>query len=167
MRCTSLGILAALTFLPAFAQVSTESLSPDTRGEMIPRYHGPIRDNGAPGNGTTPSSNRSGDAARGHRVGAVGQAPADTPRTTFTLRPRLTSPAARSGPAMLYRRQYFTTPTLTNSSFGSRTKPRGQLFKKPLRLKEPCGRRPSGLLRRPAARRVEASCRCPILAPSL
>jgi hypothetical protein len=65
MRCTSLGILAALTFLPAFAQVSSESLPPDTRGEMIPRYHGPIRDNVDHGNGTSTSSNWSGYAVLG------------------------------------------------------------------------------------------------------
>jgi hypothetical protein len=65
MRCTSLGILAALTFLPAFAQVSTESFAPDTRGEMIPRYHGPIRDNVDHGDGTSSSSNWSGYAVLG------------------------------------------------------------------------------------------------------
>jgi hypothetical protein len=65
MRCTSLGILVALTFLPAFAQVSSESLSPDTRGETIPRYHGPIRDNVDHGNGTSTSSNWSGYAVLG------------------------------------------------------------------------------------------------------
>jgi len=65
MRFTSLGILGALAFMPAFAQVSNESLPQDTMGKIAPRYHGPIRDNTDHGNGTSTSSNWSGYAVLG------------------------------------------------------------------------------------------------------
>ena len=65
MRYTLIGILGALTFLPAFAQVSSGSLSEETTGKIIPRHFGPIRDKFDHGNGTAESSNWSGYAVEG------------------------------------------------------------------------------------------------------
>jgi Peptidase A4 family len=65
MRCTSLGIIVALTFSPAFAQVSSESFFQNTTGDMFALHHGPIRDNVDHGNGTSTSTNWSGYAVLG------------------------------------------------------------------------------------------------------
>jgi hypothetical protein len=77
MHCTRLGLLGALAFLPAFAQVSNVSLSPnmmgsqdtvgsqDTTEQLAPRQFGPIRDNTEHGDGTASSTNWSGFAVLG------------------------------------------------------------------------------------------------------
>jgi hypothetical protein len=77
MHCTRLGLLGALAFLPAFAQVSSVSLSPSTMGsqdtvgsqdtteQLAPRQFGPIRDNTDHGDGTASSTNWSGYAVLG------------------------------------------------------------------------------------------------------
>lgn len=65
MRHIRLGILGVIAFLPAFAQVSSESPLQDTAVKIVPRYHGPIRDRTDHGNGTSTSSNWSGYAVLG------------------------------------------------------------------------------------------------------
>ncbi len=64
MRFTYLAMLGAFTFLPAFAQVSNVSPSPDATEKISPR-HGPIRDLTDHGDGTSTSTNWSGYAVLG------------------------------------------------------------------------------------------------------
>jgi Peptidase A4 family len=70
MHCTRLGILGALAFLPAFAQVSSVSLSQDATSQsatekIAPRQLGPIRDRLDHFDGTSDSTNWSGYAVLG------------------------------------------------------------------------------------------------------
>jgi hypothetical protein len=60
-----LGIIGALTFLPAFAQVADLSLEQDNVEKPAPRQFGPIRDLTDHGNGTSTSANWSGYAVLG------------------------------------------------------------------------------------------------------
>jgi hypothetical protein len=65
MRFTRLGILGALAFLPAFAQVSSVALSQNTEGNISTNQFGPIRDRTDHGDGTSTSTNWSGYAVLG------------------------------------------------------------------------------------------------------
>lgn len=65
MHYTRLGILGALTFLPAFAQVPSAFLSQNAVEKIAPRQLGPIRDKLDHGDGTSDSSNWSGYAVLG------------------------------------------------------------------------------------------------------
>ena len=60
MRGVRSGILGAIAFLLAFAQVSSVSRSQNTIGRGVPRHFGMIRDRIDHGNGTAGSSNWSG-----------------------------------------------------------------------------------------------------------
>jgi hypothetical protein len=59
------GVLAALAFLPAFAQDSSTSPSQDTAGNTVMRRFGPIRDKVESGFSTATSTNWSGYAVTG------------------------------------------------------------------------------------------------------
>lgn len=65
MLSTRLAILGALALLPAFAQVSSVSLSQNIMEETAPRRFGPIRDKLERGDGTATSTNWSGYAVLG------------------------------------------------------------------------------------------------------
>lgn len=65
MLLKRVGLVGALAFLPAFAQVSTVSVSQDATEKIAPRQHGPIRDFHDNHDGSSSSSNWSGYAVTG------------------------------------------------------------------------------------------------------
>jgi hypothetical protein len=65
MLTKRLGILGAIAILPAFAQVSSGSASPDINERIAPRQHRPIKDRTEHGDGTATSTNWSGYAVLG------------------------------------------------------------------------------------------------------